>query len=110
MKERERNISRLPLTHPQPRTWPATQACALTGNGTSDLLVCGMKPNPLNHTSQGHNVNFKDYSLLEPSLTICFLIPSGTKFSTLLLPSRISGGSGGFIVYCPHYVLTTFFT
>ena len=39
-KERERNINVwLPLLHPQPGTWPATQACALTGNWTSDPLV-----------------------------------------------------------------------
>ena len=29
----------------------ATQACALTGNWTSDLLVHRMTPSPLNHTS-----------------------------------------------------------
>ena len=38
---------------PQPRTWPATQACALTGNWTSELSVCRTVPNPLRHTSQG---------------------------------------------------------
>ena len=32
-EERERNISgRLPLTRPLLETWPATEACALTGN------------------------------------------------------------------------------
>ena len=34
-------------------TWPATQACALTGNGTSDPSVRGQALNPLSHTSQG---------------------------------------------------------
>ena len=48
----ERYINRLPLACPQLRTWLATQACALTGNQTSDLLVCGMMPNPLSHTGQ----------------------------------------------------------
>ena len=43
----------LPLTCPQLVTWPKTQACALTGNQTSDLLVCRSVLNPLNHTSQG---------------------------------------------------------
>ena len=39
--ERERNISVwLPLMCPQLGTWPETQACALTGNRTSDPLVC----------------------------------------------------------------------
>ena len=42
----------LPLTHPQPGTWPATQACALTGNRTSDLSVFRPALNPLSHTSQ----------------------------------------------------------
>ena len=39
-KEREGNINVwLPLAHPQLGTWPATQACALTGSQTSDPLV-----------------------------------------------------------------------
>ena len=33
--------------------WPATQACALTGNQTSDLSVHRPALNPLSHTSQG---------------------------------------------------------
>ena len=33
----KRNTDWLPLTPPQPGTWPATQAHALTGNGTGDL-------------------------------------------------------------------------
>ena len=35
----ERIIHQLLLAHPQPGTWPANQACALTGNRTGDLLV-----------------------------------------------------------------------
>ena len=51
-KERERNIYVwLPLTHPLLRIWPTTQACALTGNGTSDPLVHRLALNPLSHTS-----------------------------------------------------------
>ena len=34
-------------------TWPTTQACALTGNRTSDPLVRRPALNPLSHTSQG---------------------------------------------------------
>ena len=34
----ERNIDLLLLTCPQPGTWTATQACALTRNRTGDLL------------------------------------------------------------------------
>ena len=53
-KERERNINVwLPLTWPPLETWPATQACALAGNQTSDPLVCRPALNPLSHTSQG---------------------------------------------------------
>ena len=52
-KERERNNSRLPLTHPLLGTWPATQACALTGNQTGDLLVRRLALNPLSHASRG---------------------------------------------------------
>ncbi|KAF6088460.1 hypothetical protein HJG60_008285 [Phyllostomus discolor] len=48
-KERERNINvQLPLECPQLGNWPTTQACALTGNQTSDPVF-----NPLSHTSQG---------------------------------------------------------
>ena len=34
-------------------TWPATQACALTGNRTGDPLVHRPVLNPPSHTSQG---------------------------------------------------------
>ena len=58
-KEREKNtdvwnIHWLPLTHPKPRTWPTTEACAQTGNQTSHVLVRGLAFNLLNHTSQGY--------------------------------------------------------
>ena len=39
-------------------TWPATQACARTGNQTSDPLVCSPALNPLSRTSQGWLVLF----------------------------------------------------
>ena len=38
---------------PELGTWPATQACALTGNQTGDPLVRRPTLNPLNYTSQG---------------------------------------------------------
>ena len=47
------NVDQLPLTCPNWETWPAAQACALTGNQTSDLLVHRLTLNPLSHTSQG---------------------------------------------------------
>ena len=56
---RRRNIHVwLPLGRPFLGTWPATQACALTGNRTGDSLVCRPALNPLSHTSQGSICNF----------------------------------------------------
>ena len=53
-KERERNVSVwLPLMRPLLGNWPATQACALTGNRTGNTLVLRLALNPLSHTSQG---------------------------------------------------------
>ena len=53
-KERERNIPVwLPLMRPLLGTCPTTQACALTGNGTGDPLVCRPALNPLSYTSLG---------------------------------------------------------
>ena len=53
-KEREGNINVwLPLTCPLLGTWPATQACAPTGNGTTHPLVHRLVLNPLSHNSQG---------------------------------------------------------
>ena len=58
-KEKERNINVwLSLAHPPLGTWPTTQACALTGNRTSDPLVYRPALNPLSHTSQGRVVSF----------------------------------------------------
>ena len=51
-KEREKNINVwLPLI--LLKTWPATQACTLTGNRTGDPLFRMLVLNSLNHTSQG---------------------------------------------------------
>ena len=52
----ERYIDWLPVAQPQLGTWPATQACTLTGNQTSDPLLHSLALNPLSHTSQGKNV------------------------------------------------------
>ena len=41
----------LPLAHPLLRTWLTTQACALTGNQTSDPLVCRPALKPLSTQS-----------------------------------------------------------
>ena len=59
-KERKRNINLwLPLMSPLLGTWPATQACTLTGNWTEDPLVCKPVLNPLTY-QPGHSlVSFK---------------------------------------------------
>ena len=49
----ERYIHLLPLARFQLGTWPATQACALTGNRTVNFLVCGLALNPLSHANHG---------------------------------------------------------
>ena len=53
----KRNIYPLLLTRPLLGTWPATQACARTGNRTSNPLVHKLAFNPLSHSSQGYMYN-----------------------------------------------------
>ena len=56
--ERGRTINVwLPLVHTLLGTWSATQESALSGNRTSDPLVCRPVLNPLSHTSQGPLIN-----------------------------------------------------
>ena len=58
-KEREGNINMwLPLVCLLLGTWPATKACALTGNRTGDPLVHRPVLNPLSRTSQGYHSIF----------------------------------------------------
>ena len=53
-KERERNINVwLPLLRPLLGTWPATQACAPSGNRTLHPWLRRPGLNPLSHSSQG---------------------------------------------------------
>ena len=56
----ERNINKLPFTRPYPGTWPTNQACALTGNRTSNLSICRLALNPLSHASQGLSLFLND--------------------------------------------------
>ena len=49
----------LPLVPTPLGTWPTTQACALTGNRTSEPLVRRPALSPLSHTSQGLTLLFK---------------------------------------------------
>ena len=66
-KERARNFDVwLPLARSHLGTWPVTQACALTGNRTSDPLVCRPALGPLSHTSQGGTIlAFTDWDWLQ---------------------------------------------
>ena len=57
-KERERHIDRLPVVGALTGKELTTQTCALTRNGTSDLLLFGRTPNQLSHTGQGRRSNF----------------------------------------------------
>ena len=86
-KERKRNINVwLPLTRSLLGTWPATQACALTGIQTCDPLVCKSALSPLSHTSRVR-ILFSVKSLckvLQPVL--CEVVPSFSKcFAALYL-------------------------
>ena len=70
-KERERNIN--VWLCPPLGTWPAAQACALTGNRTGDPLVRRPMLNPLSYTSQGKfaYLNFDmNFQISSPSISI----------------------------------------
>ena len=61
----EGNINvRLPLMHTPQWTQPATQARALTGNGTSDPLICRLALSPLSHTPRRAHINAFNYNTL----------------------------------------------
>ena len=68
-KERKTNINVwLPLPGPQLGTWPATQACAQTGNQTCDPLVHRPALNPLSRTSQGRRSIFAGSQRMDRSV------------------------------------------
>ena len=78
-KDRKRNINVwLPLVCPQMGTWPATQACALTGNLTSDPLVFRPAFNPLTHTSQVWNMEILMFPLTWGNLKLIVICLSLT--------------------------------
>ena len=65
---REGNINVwLPLGRPLLGTWPVTQACALSGNQTSNPLVCRLPLHPLSYTSQGCTPPFRNEKI-EPQV------------------------------------------
>ena len=72
-KEKERSISVWVLLECPPlRTWPATQACVLSGNRTGHPLVRRPAFHPLSHTSQGqvHYLNhMQNYHSLREALS-----------------------------------------
>ena len=92
-KERERNINVwLPLMNPLLGTWPATQACALTGNRTGNPLVHRLALNPLNHTSQGRISLFNRHNTITSppqkkirKKSLILLIPSAHIFLILII-------------------------
>ena len=53
------------LSHARPclETWPATQACPMTGNWTGNSLVCRPVLSPLSHTSQSSVWKLNLYSI-----------------------------------------------
>ena len=53
----------LPLIRPQLGTWPATQACAMTGNQTDDLFVLRLALKSRSHTSQAYFIKKKFLNL-----------------------------------------------
>ena len=97
-KERERNINVwLPLTCHLLGTWPATQACALTGNGTSHPLVHRPALYAVSHTSQGCRCIFKVYAnsvlyyITYNILLACFKITSLGGKNFQIFPTCLMG-------------------
>ena len=68
---KERNIDVcLPLTCPPLGTWPATQACALTGNHIGKTLVHRLVLSALSHTSQCEScMGFREFINSIPFVT-----------------------------------------
>ena len=69
------------LQAPHQGTWPGTQACAPTGNRTSDPLVHRPALNPLSHTSQLFVFTFNCTSITY----FCGISHSPPKFTSYLL-------------------------
>ena len=63
---------------------PPAQVCALTGNRTSNLLVCKQALNPLSHTSQGRRKRFEEISHSFEEECLQMLFRFGMVLSVLL--------------------------
>ena len=87
---RETNITWLPITFPQSGTWPATQACALTGNQTYDLLLFRTMPNVLSHPGEDPTNSFSYINTV--ILLGCFLWEVDTK-TGLVVPETYEQNS-----------------
>ena len=78
----------MPLPSPILGTCLTTQACALTGNRTSDPLVLRPVLNPLSHTSQGTTCTFDQLApnwrvpRTHSGLKICHNSPNSKKHYT----------------------------
>ena len=83
--EQERNINVwLPLVCPLLATWPAAQACALTGNRTGDPLVRRLVLSPLSHTGLGYFFVYFIKSVETLQLTIKLLLLDFLCFEILI--------------------------
>ena len=69
-------MDQLPLAHPKPGTWPATQAGALTWKGTGDFWVCRPDAQPTEPCRPGLNSR----NLLTSHLGSHFAVSSNTLF------------------------------
>ena len=71
---RETSIGYLPYV-PPPETELATQACALTGNQTGNLPLCGTMSHQLSHTVQGWSALYCLGPFCRSFLSHSFLAP-----------------------------------
>ena len=70
---------------PRVGTKPATQACALTGNRTSDLSACWMKPNQLSHISWATATSFYIFLFCEFIPNSSSKLPPWSSTCTMLV-------------------------
>ena len=86
-REKEKHQCVVASHAPPLGTWPATQACALTGNQTSNLLVCRPVLSPLSLTSQGIPASFyPPYVGVGPFLFGFLFLPTSLDVASSLSP------------------------
>ena len=71
------------LSTPRLGTWPTTQACAPTGNRTSNPLVRRPVLNPLSHSSQGEI--FFYCGVLSELVLVIWTLDNESVFSPIVL-------------------------